>query len=74
MAQDFDSIDQSLGGDPSHRGDVTLDVTLSEAASSEGGKFLERDSAQSYLPTLPSADSECVSPDGGIEVAHWSNH
>ena len=48
------------------RGVAILDVTLSEAASSEGRKFLERDSDHSHQPVWPAAENECVGPSGGI--------
>lgn len=50
----------------SQRGGAILVVTLSEAASSEGRKFLEKDSDHSRQPVLPAAENECVGPSGGI--------
>ena len=50
----------------SQRGVAILDVTLSEAASSEGRKFLERDSDHSHRPVWPAAENEWVGPSGGI--------
>lgn len=38
-------------------------MTLSEATSSEGRKFLEGDSALSHQPTLLAAENKCVNSD-----------
>ena len=50
----------------SQRGGAILDVTLSEAASSEGRKFLEKDSDHSHQPVLPAAENECRSQWGDL--------